>query len=83
MEDEIESDQMINRDLSTWRIEVPSIELLRKDDPAARALAYTNERIFAFRIDVRRLDVEPGSNPCFDLLLLKKLGFVKMLFFLV
>ena len=59
MEDEIQEDFLINRDLSTWRIEIPSIELMRREDLANKSS--TSERVYAFYIEIKRVDVQEGE----------------------
>ena len=60
MEDEVRQDYMINRDLSTWRIEIPRIELMKKEDLGPRSSS-SFERIYAFCIEVKRVDVQEGE----------------------
>ena len=60
MEDEVQDDFLINRDLSTWRIEIPKIEIMKKEDLPARS-ANSSERIYAFYVEVKRVDIQEGS----------------------
>ena len=63
MEDEIEEDHLINLDLSTWRIEIPSIEIMRKEDLPRNA--NSNERVYAFRVEVKKVDINEGNLAIF------------------
>ncbi|XP_076811994.1 sorting nexin-14-like isoform X1 [Clavelina lepadiformis] len=59
LDEEIEDDWLANRNLSTWRVSVPSLTSVpRRDD----GLSTSNERIYAFFVEVKRVDVVEGED---------------------
>jgi len=55
LEDEVAEDIRVIRDLSAWRVEIPEIRTMRRDDEKS------GERVYVFAIHVKRIDINVGE----------------------
>ncbi|XP_078482259.1 sorting nexin-14-like [Ciona intestinalis] len=63
LDDEMSDDFLVSRDLSTWRIVVPRVDVLRRDDEISRgSSASTNEKMYAFCVEVKRVDIHEDDD---------------------